>query len=397
MSIGLENMHSGEDLKVLIWRTEWLSYSETFIELQARNLELSQAIYAGLSIDEIGLRLGARAITSRFRVLKRLQRFALSRFGMSRRLDTLVKAEGIQVIHAHFGPDANAIYKFCRRHSLPLVITLHGYDVSSMATGQDSRARKYRRKLAAAMQYASRIICVSEYIRAMAIELGARADVTLVHYVGVEIPAAVSAFTNRGGLLFVGRLVEKKGLDDLLEAISLLPGVQRQTALTVIGRGALAKDLQRRASSLGLNVKFRGALSHAEVLDEISSAAVVVVPSKASAGGDVEGLPTVIMEAMSRGIPVIGTYHSGIPEAVRDGKDGLLSPERDPQALAASIERLMTNKDDLVNMGTSARGRAKELFDISIQSRSLDQIYAAVRHEQTNKVKVEAGPRQRVT
>lgn len=397
MSINSENTNSGGKLRVLIWRTEWLSYSETFIELQARNLEESQPIFAGISIDEIGLRLGAKAVTSRFRIIRRLQRYTLSRFGISRKLDTFVKNERIQIIHAHFGPDATAIYKFCRRNSIPLVMTLHGYDVSSMAVGQDSKSRKYRHKLAAAMQYASRIICVSEYIRTLAIGLGARADATVVHYVGVEIPTAVSTNPNGNGLLFVGRLVEKKGLDDLLEAISVLPGRLRQTTLTVIGRGPLAKDLQSRARSLGLNVLFRGALPHADVLNEISSAAAVVVPSKASVGGDVEGLPTVIMEAMARGIPVIGTYHSGIPEAVRDGKDGLLSPERDSRALAANLERLMAQPEELVNMGVSARERAKELFDVSIQSRSLDRIFAAVHHEQPIKVNVEAGPRRRLT
>lgn len=368
---------SNTKLNVLIWRTEWLSYSETFIELQARNLRKSRPIFAGLSVNDTGRQLGATSVIPQSTSLGRLGRLLLSRLGLSPGLSSLIGSENVQIVHAHFGPDAVSIWRFCRRNSVPLVLTLHGYDVSSMATGSDFRTVKYRRKLKAAMNYASTVICVSEHIRNLAVELGSPADRTIVHHIGVEIPPASSVVRNREGLVFVGRLVEKKGLDDLLAALALLPHDLRRTNLTVIGQGPLLKEMRAHAEFLGLSVDFRGALPHSEVLDAIASASVVVVPSRQASGGDVEGLPTVVMEAMSRGVPVVGTRHSGIPEAVRHGYEGLLSDEGDIEGLAANLKRLLQDAGDLDSMGRSARARAADMFDISFQSAALDSIYAS--------------------
>lgn len=370
------NLSNNDKLGVLIWRTEWLSYSETFIELQARNLRRTRAVFAGLTLNDIGENLGANRVVSRTRLLGTIGRLGLSRLGLSSSLRSLIRRENVKVIHAHFGPDAVTITNFCRRHSIPLVLTLHGYDVSSMATGSDRRTAAYRRKLKVAMDYASTIICVSEHIRGLAVLLGSPEHKTVVHHIGVEIPSQIPTTPSRAGLVFVGRLVEKKGLDDLLGALALLPEHLRQTALTVIGRGPLLDEMTNQAKELGLNVEFRGALAHSEVLSAISSAAVVVVPSRKATGGDVEGLPTVIMEAMSRGIPVVGTRHSGIPEAIRHGYEGLLSDERDVEGLAANLKRLLSNPQELESMAALARTRSEQMFDISVQARALDVIYA---------------------
>lgn len=371
-------------LNVLIWRTQWLSYSETFVELQARNLPQSSAVYAGLSLDDRGRELGARSVVTRGRFIGALERLVLSRLGRSSRLLDIVRARNIDVIHAHFGPDAVFISKFCRRYSIPLVLTLHGYDVSSMATGSSWRVRRYRGRLKETMSYASAVICVSGHVRRLALELGSPPERSLVHYVGVEIPTTARNDGPRKGLLFVGRLVEKKGLVDLIRALARVDPPQRDTPLTVIGRGPLEDELKQLAEKLALNITFRGALPHSKVLQEITSATAVVVPSRQASGGDVEGLPTVIMEALSRGIPVIGTRHSGIPEAVRDGLEGLLSAEGDVDGLAANLNKFLAGSpEEHQRMATLARARAEQLFDVRVQASSLEDLYAGATQSAT--------------
>lgn len=366
--------------KVLIWRTEWLSYSETFIELQTRNLARFQGVRAGYTINSTGRDLGAFPILAQSKIVSTIQRLLLSRLGYSTSLRKLVRDSGVNAVHAHFGPDAISISKFCRRHSLPLLVTLHGYDVSAMATGKGRRIRVYRRRLSGMMKAASKIICVSDYILRLAISLGAPPEKTQVHYVGVEVPAKISPKRPGRDMLFVGRLVEKKGVEDLLSAIALLPDDLKNATLDVIGQGPLLSALEVRARELEINVNFLGAQDHADVLEAVSTSKIVVVPSKQSTGGDVEGLPTIVMEAMSRGIPVVGTCHSGIPEAIRHGVDGLLSPESDPVSLSKNLAHLLSDESEATAMGTAARSRAQSQFDISRQARSLDQIYEDALH-----------------
>ena len=94
--------------------------------------------------------------------------------------------------------------------------------------------------------------------------------------------------------------------------------------------------------SLGIadRVHFAGWLSRTAVLAELGATDALIAPSETAEDGDIEGMPVVVMEAMACGLPIIGTRHSGIPEIVRDGVNGLVVPERDPRALAAAIERM---------------------------------------------------------
>ena len=134
------------------------------------------------------------------------------------------------------------------------------------------------------------------------------------------------------GLVFVGRFVEKKGVDDLIEALATIVDPRPRSLL--IGDGPLDASMRDRAAALGLDATFVGLQPAAVVARRLAESKVLVAPSRTAANGESEGLPTTILEAASHGVPAVSTLHSGIPEAVEDGKTGLLGPEGDRAALA---------------------------------------------------------------
>ena len=145
-------------------------------------------------------------------------------------------------------------------------------------------------------------------------------------------------------LLSVGRLVEKKGFDDLLEALAMLPPVLSWT-LDLVGGGTLDARLRRQAAALGVGdrVRWHGSLPHDRVVERFAGADLFVLASRICADGDRDGLPNVLMEAQLLGAACVATRVSATPELIDHEVNGLLVPPRDPTALAAALERAITN------------------------------------------------------
>ena len=202
-----------------------------------------------------------------------------------------------------------------------------------------------------------------EHLAALAPAPGA---VDLVYH-GLDherFPGRVAARPARDGsdhadpvtILSVGRLVEKKGFDDLLGALALLPPELAWT-LDVVGGGALGTKLRGQAEALGLGdrVRWRGSLPHDRVVELFAGADLFALASRISADGDRDGLPNVLMEAQLLGAACVATRVSAIPELIEHGVNGLLVPPRDPGALAAALERAIA--DPALRAGLAEAGR----------------------------------------
>jgi colanic acid/amylovoran biosynthesis glycosyltransferase len=251
-----------------------------------------------------------------------------------------------------------------------LAVIFHGYDLSAYvaAHGWDG----YRRA-APAIDIA--IAVNRPWASLLAANLALRA--IAVHHLGVDLARIPERDrTGHGGgfsVLFVGRMVEKKGLGVLLAAIAALRARGRDIEVQVIGDGPEDNALRAEASASGLDgsVTFHGEQPHDFVLRMMNRCDCLALPSVTAANGDQEGIPVTLMEAMAAGLPVVSTYHSGIPELVSDDETGLLVPERDAAALADALDRLMSEKGLADRLAASARRFVAAEFNAGIQNRKL--------------------------
>lgn len=164
-------------------------------------------------------------------------------------------------------------------------------------------------------------------------------------------------------ILSVGRAVEKKGFDDLLSALAALPPA-RDWRFVHVGGGPLLPALKHHAAQAGIasRLEWRGALPQDEVLLLYREADLFVLPSRVADNGDRDGLPNVLMEAQSQGLPCISTRVSGIPELIADGETGVLVPPGDATALARAIESLLADPAARVRLGEAGRARVTANF-----------------------------------
>jgi glycosyltransferase involved in cell wall biosynthesis len=166
-------------------------------------------------------------------------------------------------------------------------------------------------------------------------------------------------------ILSVGRLVEKKGTDVLLEALAQLPA-DLHWRLVHVGGGPLKARLERRARSLGIGARivWRGARMQTELLEEYRAADLFALASRVARDGDRDGLPNVLIEAQSQGLACVATRVSGIPELIEDGVTGVLVEPDAPQALARALERLIREPARRRSLGDAGRRRVLERFEL---------------------------------
>jgi glycosyltransferase involved in cell wall biosynthesis len=291
-----------------------------------------------------------------------------------------VEAVAPHLIHAHFATDACAALAVQDRLRVPMVVTLHGYDVTSGAAAlrRFRAGRKYLRQRRELWSRASLFVCVSESIRLKALESGFPEEKLWVHSIGIDLDFFRSgdAREKEPLVLFVGRLVEKKGCVHLLRAMREVESHMPAARLVALGNGPLRGELEAEARETLRRCEFLGALQSDEVRQWMMRAAVVAVPSVVAANGDSEGLCLVVCEAQAMRVPVVSFRGPGI--AVADGETGLLVPERDESALAAAILTLLQDEALAAKMGAAGRQRVESLFNLRRQTALLEEKYDEV-------------------
>jgi glycosyltransferase involved in cell wall biosynthesis len=179
-------------------------------------------------------------------------------------------------------------------------------------------------------------------------------------------------------IVSVGRYVEKKGFTHLIEACRLLRTRGIDFECLIVGGGPLEAELQEQIAKAGLEgiVKLLGPRPQEEVRQLLITAGVFVLACVPEAGGGSDNLPTVIMEAMAAGVPVISTKLAGVPEMIEDSVEGLLVEPADPEALSEAIARVLSNEDLNRRMGEQGHETARSKFGIESTVRSLKHILA---------------------
>jgi colanic acid/amylovoran biosynthesis glycosyltransferase len=286
------------------------------------------------------------------------------------------------LVHAHFALDGAAALPISRQLRVPLVVTLHGYDVTSSDNSLfcSEEGRLYLRRRKELWEQTSVFLCVSEFIRQKALEKGFPAKKLRVQYTGIDLSLFNLQHCERDPnlIVFTGRLVEKKGCHHLLDALVSVREQHPEVRLVVIGAGPMELALRHKAGTQNLSCEFLGAQPAEVVKQYLAKARIFCVPSVTAQNGDSEGLGMVFAEAQAMGTPVASFLHGGIPEIVQDGRNGLLAPEGNVTALAANLVRLL--RDDVLWRGLSENGleSIRESFDIQKQTARLERIYTDV-------------------
>lgn len=287
------------------------------------------------------------------------------------------------VIHAHFGPAGWEILPAARRFAIPLVTSFYGYDASSLPRNP-VWAERLRELFAGGAAFLVEGPAMADRLERIGCP---RSKITLMP---ITIRADSYSYRARGldeneplRMLFVGRFVPKKGLQVLLRALRLARPRLGPCELRIIGGGEKDAELRKLAADHGIQdlVTFLGFQPRAEMIREMGSAHLLVVPSVTALDGDTEGgAPTVLLEAQACGLPVLGTTHADIPFVVAPPYRGYLADEGSPESLAESLIRIRS--DVRLWRNHAAAGLQHVLVQHGAGNfRRLENLYTSLRRE----------------
>ena len=308
---------------------------------------------------------------------KILGRYAVLSNSQAEYFKKIILANGVKLIHAHFGPSGIEILPVARDLRLPLLVSFHGYDASMLL-----KDRRYLSDLKGVLDYAD-IIAVSQYMKNKLIEIGADPRKISVIYYGISVQdnqvkreSIKKKVEEKLEIKFlqISNFDEKKGHKYTLLAFRKFLECYDKALLLLGGDGTLKNKIEDLSKELKINdkVKFLGRMTPIDVKSYMNNSDVFLHHSVTSSSGNEEGIPNVIMEAMAAGLPVISTYHSGIPELIKDGENGFLVNEKDIDTYAKKMTEILSIES---YVGQNAIQTVFEDFNIIMQSQKLKELY----------------------
>jgi glycosyltransferase involved in cell wall biosynthesis len=376
--------------KVIVFRSDLLHRSETFIKEQVIALTKWAPVLVGYREVENGLDLTGIDV----RILpglgtkkwKRLRLRLCQLLGIAHAPTVrALRAVGANLIHVHFGTDAVNVWPSVRRLGLPMLVTLHGYDINIYRrwweTGQGGllMCTYPHRLLRMAKASDVSFIAVSKAIARRAIQYGIPEEKITVTYIGIDTkrfkPGGLPLKKRRMRILFVGRMVEKKAPLLMIHAYAEIRKAIPVAELIMIGDGPLLDDAKELADELGAPVQFLGSCNSDEVLSQLHEARVFCLPSVTAANGDAEGLPISIMEALACGIPVVTSARGAVGEVIINGENGFTFPEGKLSELTRSILEILTKDQIFSYKSAQAVQPSDDVLSIFATSKTLSNIY----------------------
>lgn len=283
-----------------------------------------------------------------------------------------LKQHHIDVVMAEYGTTSAEILNACKYCQIPLVAHFHGKDSSDYSV-----IERYKEKYSKLFNYASSVIVVSKDMNRRLIDMGCSSDI--IEYVPC-VPdecfyQSLPSF-NSQQFIFVGRFTDKKAPYAVLYAFSKIAANYPDAKLIMAGDGPLLNTTRNLAKLFAIEdrVVFPGRISSKETMEYMKNSFAYIQHSIIADDGDMEGTPVAVMEASAMGLPVISTFHAGIPDIVLDGQTGLLSKELDVDAMANNIKYLLEHKEIAISMGREGKIRMQKEFSKREQMDKLTRI-----------------------
>jgi len=284
------------------------------------------------------------------------------------------------LVHCQFGDLGQKVLPLFESGVLngKLITSIRGHDVTqSNRFDRDFYAELVRR--------CALFMPVSESMRGKLIELGANSEKIRIVRSGIDCkrlsytPPSNKA-TKQLRIVSVARLVEMKGIEFAIRAMAMLDAENVPFSYRVIGDGPLRYELESLSQELGLRHKvvFLGPQSHETVVQQLTQADVMLMPSVTASNGEQEGLPNAIKEAMALGVLVVASDHSGIPELVIPEVTGVLTQERDVEGIAKALRTLLRDRESWDSVAHSARRMVEDEYDLPVVQQELIAGYRSV-------------------
>ena len=290
----------------------------------------------------------------------------------------LLDAQPYDIIHCQFGTIGPAALMFRQAGLLQgkLVTIFRGIDISRhiQEQGEDVYDELFAQ--------GDFFLANCEFFRRRAIKLGCNPQKIVVHGSGLDCQKF--AFQPRQfpvdgpvRIATIGRLVEKKGIEYAIRAVDRIARAYRNLEFCIIGDGPLKGSLQNLIDKLDMNaiVKLLGWKQQQEIIELLNTCHLFVAPSVTAADGNQDAPVNTLKEAMAMGLPVVSTYHGGIPELVEDGVSGFLVPERDADAIATKLIHLIEHPELWHDFGKAGRAQVEAKYDMNKLNDELIEIY----------------------
>lgn len=307
-------------------------------------------------------------------------------FPQQQAIQSVIEKVQPTVLHFHYGSDAGLFLKWTARYPIPKIVSFYGYDAYSFPKRFRGLGSSYLKNRV--FRYADAVLAMSPEMKQDLLKCGCPDNKIIVHYHGV--PDKLSKLTRhfeekeRVNLLMLSYLDPVKGHSFVLDALNnLVQSGIKNFHLNIVGDGFYLPVLRKKVDKLKLTgyVSFLGRVEYLSesYFNTFVHADIFLHPSVITLE-DKEGIPGSLVEAMFAGLPVISTYHGGIPYVIRNNKTGILVEEWDVPALAKAISTLSHSVTERKRLGTAARQYALNNLRLEEKQRDLEQIYLRLQH-----------------